>query len=63
MSSASPHVSTQDLSETITAELGEVTAVLDATDGLVAVTQLHDAAGGKFEQLIAGLTSTEAQSS
>jgi|GEM_PF-2223042 hypothetical protein len=63
MSSASSPTSAQELGETIAAELAEVTAVLDATDCLAEATQLHDAAGEKFEQLINGLKSTEAQSS
>ena len=74
MSSASSPASVQELGETITAvlgsrvkslkvALGEVRVIVAAADCLAAVTQLHDAAGGKFEQLIDGLKSTEAQSS
>jgi NADH-quinone oxidoreductase subunit C len=63
MSSASSPASAQELGETITAvlgsrvkslkvALGEVRVILAAADYLAAATQLRDAAGCKFEQLI-----------
>ena len=63
MSSASSPASAQELGENITAvlgfrvkslkvALGEVTVIVAAADYLSAATQLRDAAGGIFEQLI-----------